>query len=99
MNHLEGMTDPDAAASIVHLEVRYLGETADALHVADTGDLGVACWLPRSQVIVDAGELLAARAVRARNTAAALLKLSLPLWLALDRGLVAAGGEGQGELF
>lgn len=83
----------------VDLVVNFLGDTPQSLHVCDTGDLGVACWLPHSQVLVEAAALASARAVRARNTAPATLKISLPLWLALDRGLIAAAGEGQGELF
>ena len=90
-------TDPVRARPVV-VVVNYLGETPQSLHVADTTELGVSCWLPKSQAVYEAAELVGARARRAQGRPATL-KITLPAWLALDRGLATAASEGQGSLF
>lgn len=50
-----------------------------AIFVSDDGDKRHAVWLPKSQIEYE---------IRERNGGAALVEVTLPEWLALDKGLI-----------
>ncbi|MFA5897899.1 MAG: hypothetical protein WC829_02175 [Hyphomicrobium sp.] len=101
-----GLTDREATPAgsakerrrPVTVVVNFLSEKPGSLHVADTSETGGSCWLPRREIILEPGTLEDAMARRARRRMAPL-RITMPLWLALDRGLATEASEGQGALF
>lgn len=62
-------------SNIIDIDVHVHVKTINAVLVSETGDRDAAEWLPLSQVEVD-------------MTAPASATLTLPEWLAIERGLV-----------
>lgn len=77
---------PDSNREIV-VVVELLEERAQSILVGSTSDAAISCWLPLSQIRVDMAQ-------RGRT-----LRVTMPLWLAREKRLVAEAGEGQGSLF
>lgn len=66
-------------SDLVDLELCLHAETGKALLVSDDGDKKYAKWLPKSQVEFEHRE---------RGNGMALVFVTLPEWLAIDKGLV-----------
>lgn len=94
----EGARGQAGDARWITVTVNLLGESAAALHVVGTRATDQPEWLPKSQVEMRPGALAAAKASRAAGRMA-LLEISLPRWLAVERGFAADVLEGQGDLF
>lgn len=79
---------PRPEAERVVLLVRVHNERPASILVSLEADGGVGqAWLPRSQITIEGRLQLGLTA-----------RIALPRWLALDKGLIAAGGDGQGRL-
>jgi hypothetical protein len=63
------------AGQIIEVAVEIHHETERALLVSDTGDREDAVWIPKSQI-------------EAREEVSGVTEISLPEWLALEKGLI-----------
>ncbi len=66
-------------SDLVDLELQLHAETKLALLVSDDGDAKYAKWIPKSKIEFEHRE---------RNGRAALVLVTLPEWLAIEKGLV-----------
>lgn len=79
------------------------GRKADSVFVCEKGS-GITCWLPRSQVAIEEGGFLLASqefllgSGPGQPLPGAYLRITLPRWLAEDRGLRTQVDARQGVL-
>jgi|JI9StandDraft_1071089.scaffolds.fasta_scaffold875472_2 hypothetical protein len=66
-------------SDLLDLTMQLHAETNGAILVSDDGDKAGAVWLPKSQIEYE---------VRERGSGAALVEVTMPEWLALDKGLI-----------
>lgn len=63
-------------SDIIDLDLIMRAETAAAVMVAETEDALKAVWLPKSQIEIE------------RKAGSRIVTITLPEWLAIDKGLV-----------
>jgi hypothetical protein len=64
-------------------------DTGKAVFVSSTGEEAKAIWLPKSQVeILNEGKTCGAIDKRGQHVTVPLVKITVPEWLAKDKGLI-----------
>lgn len=75
----------DTRSDLVELSLQLMQETDRAILVSDDGDPDNACWLPKSQVEFEI-------------TKPGFANVTLPEWLATDRGLSGGGDRRRSDV-
>lgn len=79
-----------ASADTIDLEMVLHYDTGKAIQVSDTGEESRAVWLPKSQIQINnnSGKTIPATKKDGQRTVLPVITVSIPEWLAKDKGLI-----------